>query len=139
MLKPFVGVAAAVLGVTALGCGGKSNSATWTCDWSASIGFCRERSAPNYLDSSEVSQLQQAEQQSCTSSSGPRGAFSTGSNCPSMNRVGSCAVSYVQGERGVPYDMAWYSPIHSAQAGQSACTAFCSGHAPICISTWTAG
>ena len=119
MRKRFIGGAAAMFVLSAFGCGGTSNSSdTWTCNQAASTGFCYEWSTPNYLNSSDVSQLHQALQQNRTSSQG--GMFSSGANCPTMNRVGTCAVSYVQ-ESGVPENIVLYAPTHSAQAGQALC------------------
>jgi|SRR5215472_13449733 len=118
MRNRLIGAAAAMLAVTAFGCGGKSNSsAAWTCNVAASTGFCYEWTAPSNLNSSDVSQLQQALQQNCTSS---QGIFSTGLDCPAMNRVGTCAQSYDQ-EHGVPHNIVLYAPNHSAQVGQALC------------------
>ena len=119
MRKLCIGGSAAMFVLTVLGCGGTSNSSdTWTCNQAASTGLCYEWSAPKYLNSSDVGQLQQALQQNCTSSQGAM--FSIGANCPTMNRIGTCAVSYVQ-ERGVPENIVLYAPTHSAPAGQAVC------------------
>ena len=130
MRKQFIGTAVAILAVAAFGCGGTSNrNETWTCNASASFGFCYEWSAPNYLNPSEASKLQQTLQENCTGS-GLGDIFSTGANCPTTDRVGTCAVSHVQG-RGVPENMVWYSPAHSSHSGQASCTSV--------GGTWTPG
>jgi len=121
MRNRFSGATAAMLALTAFGCGGSQTSNigdTWTCNQAVSTGFCYEWSAPSYLNSSDLSQFQQALQQNCTNSQG--GIFSTGANCPTMNRVGTCAISYDQ-ERGVPENILLYAPTHSFQAGQDVC------------------
>jgi hypothetical protein len=121
MHERFIRVAAAMLVLAAFGCGGRTNvSDTWTC-YDRLRGFCYENSAPSYLSSSEVSQLQQSLGQNCTASGGK---YSTGSDCPTESRVGTCVISeMVHPERQIPYNWGWYAPNHSAETGQT----FCSG------------
>ena len=124
MRKRLMSVAGAVLTLAAFGCGGSSNS--WTCT-SSSVGVCYEWSASSVsLTSAQVSELQQQ----CTASGLAGATFSTGSTCPSTNRVGTCQFTQVQ-VPGVSYKWVLYSPNYNAQSGQALCTSN-SG-------TWTSG
>ncbi|HMK73349.1 MAG TPA: hypothetical protein VK454_08410 [Myxococcaceae bacterium] len=124
MRKSLIGLAAAVLAVAASGCS-SSSSNTYTCDFSAAVGFCYEWSTASSLSSSEISQLQAA----CTGG-GAGGTFSTGTTCSSTNRVGQCTFSNF-GVSGVSYIWVLYSPTYTATTGQTFCTQ--SG------GSWTAG
>jgi hypothetical protein len=124
MHKQFIGVAAVILAVATFGCGSSNN--TFTCSYAASIGYCYEWTSPSALNSSQVSQLQQQ----CTNSGIAGATFSTGSTCPTANRVGTCAVSNPQLSY-VNYKFVLYSPAYNAQTGQTFCTAS--------NGTWTAG
>ena len=124
MHKRLMSVAGAMLTLAWFGCGGSSNS--WTCNFASSVGFCYEWKSSVSLTSSEVSQLQQQ----CTGSGLAGATFSTGSTCPSTNRVGSCQSTNLQ-VPGASYKLVLYSPNYNAQSGQ----AFCNANG----GTWTPG
>lgn len=115
MRKRLMSVAGAMLTLAAFGCGGSSNS--WTCNFASSVGGCYEWNSSVSLSSSQVSQLQQQ----CTGSGLVGAMFSTGSTCPSTNRVGSCQFTNLQ-VPGVSYKWVLYSPNFNAQSGQAFCT-----------------
>jgi hypothetical protein len=118
-------IAAVLLAVLGVGCSSGGN--TYTCSFAASVGVCYQWTTSDSLSSTQISELQDA----CTAGGGAgSGTFSTGSNCPSSNRVGSCALSDV-GVSGVSYAWVLYSPAYTATTGQAFCTEV-SG-------TWTAG
>jgi len=123
MRKRWMSVAGAMLTLAAFGCGGTSNS--WTCNFASSVGACYEWSSATSLNSTQVSQIQQV----CTGSGQAGATFSTGSTCPSTNRVGSC--QFTNTLSGVTYKWVLYSPSYNAQSGQ----AFCSANG----GTWTQG
>jgi len=125
MRKRLMSVASVMLTLAAFGCGGSSNS--WTCNFASSVGGCYEWSASSVsLTSAQVSELQQQ----CTASGLAGATFSTGSTCPSNNRVGTCQFTQVQ-VPGVSYKWVLYSPNYNAQSGQAFCNA--------AAGTWTPG
>jgi hypothetical protein len=125
MRRALIGLVALLVAAAASGCSSSSNN-TYTCDFSAAVGFCYEWSTANSLSSSEISQLQAA----CTGSGSGGGTFSTGTTCSATNRVGTCTFSNF-GVSGVSYIWVLYSPSYTATSGQTFCTQ--SG------GTWTAG
>jgi len=116
--------AALVLVATAFGCGGSSGN-SYTCNFAAAAGLCWEWTAPQSLTSAQQSQLQTA----CTTNN-PPGTFSTGANCPSASRVGTCSVNISQ-VPGESYKIKFYSPTWTAATGQQAC--------PSSLGSWTPG
>ena len=125
MRKRSMSVAGAMLTLAAIGCGGSTNS--WTCNFASSVGGCYEWSASGVsLTSAQVSELQQQ----CTASGLAGATVSTGSTCPSTNRVGTCQFTQVQ-VPGVSYKIVLYTPNYNAQSGLAFCNA--------AGGTWTQG
>ncbi|SRR6266849_5540075 len=125
MTGRFVGLNLALWTIVAAGCGGSSNSGgtTFSCN-NAAANFCFDETVPSSLNSSQVTQLQNA----CTNSGW---TFSNGSSCPTANRVGTCMLTNTTGVSGLSYRERFYSPGFTASSAQMICTQQ--------NGTWTAG
>jgi hypothetical protein len=130
MTRRIVGLGLALCTIVAVGCGGSGGgggggTTTYSCNFTAT-SFCYEWTAPAALTSAQVTQLQAA----CTGG-GAGGVFATGPACPTVSRVGTCALANNTGVPGVVYNYRFYSPGFTASSGQTFCTNL--------RGTWTAG
>ena len=122
-MRALIGVAGLFVALLGSGCG--SSTATYSCSFPASVGYCYEWTANPPLTTGEINAIEVT----CTSATIGAGTFSNGGSCSSTNRVGLCSLNYPTA--GVTYQWSLYSPAFTANTGQTACT---SGGG-----TWTAG
>jgi len=104
---------------------GCSNTQTYTCAFSTSVGYCWEWTATPPLTVTESNALAA----SCSAATVGTGTYLIGGTCTTANRVGLCTIPYPS--VGVTYQWSVYSPAYTATTGQTLCTA--QG------GTWTAG